>query len=67
LEFDVVFIAGMEENIFPSSRSIDDPDSLEEERRLCYVGITRAKRHLYIWTGDLYEYEQEQLSFENDG
>jgi len=48
LEFDVVFIAGMEENIFPSSRSIDDPDSLEEERRLCYVGITRAKKTLYM-------------------
>ena len=48
LEFDVVFIAGMEENIFPSGRSIDDPDSLEEERRLCYVGITRAKKSLYM-------------------
>ncbi len=48
LEFDVVFIAGMEENIFPSGRSIDNPDSLEEERRLCYVGITRAKKSLYM-------------------
>jgi len=48
LEFLVVFIAGMEENIFPLSRSQQDPHALEEERRLAYVGITRAKDRLYI-------------------
>lgn len=48
LEFPVVFMAGMEEGIFPSSKSIDEPNGLEEERRLCYVGITRAKEHLYM-------------------
>jgi len=48
LEFPVVFIYGMEENIFPSSMSADSPNGIEEERRLCYVAITRAKRRLYI-------------------
>lgn len=48
LEFPVVFIAGMEEGIFPGVRSIGEPDELEEERRLAYVGITRAKKKLYI-------------------
>ena len=48
LEFPIVFIAGMEENIFPSGRSIEDYDALEEERRLCYVGITRAQDVLYM-------------------
>ncbi len=48
LEFDTVFIIGMEEGICPHSRSMDDPDAMEEERRLCYVGITRAKRHLHL-------------------
>jgi len=48
LEFETVFIIGMEEGICPHSRSMDDPDAMEEERRLCYVGITRAKRHLYL-------------------
>jgi DNA helicase-2/ATP-dependent DNA helicase PcrA len=48
LEFPVVFIVGMEEGLFPLSRAIDNPDDLEEERRLCYVAITRAQRHLYI-------------------
>ena len=48
LEFDTVFITGMEDGIFPSSRSVDDEERLEEERRLCYVAITRAKRHLFI-------------------
>ncbi len=48
LEFQNVFIAGMEENIFPSYRSTVDEDRLEEERRLMYVGITRARRRLYL-------------------
>jgi DNA helicase-2/ATP-dependent DNA helicase PcrA len=48
LEFDVVFIVGMEEKLFPHSRSMEDPEQMEEERRLCYVGATRAKRWLYL-------------------
>ncbi|MEG0753559.1 MAG: 3'-5' exonuclease, partial [Angelakisella sp.] len=48
LEFPYVFIAGMEENIFPGQRSIGTPGEIEEERRLAYVGITRAKKRLYI-------------------
>jgi DNA helicase II / ATP-dependent DNA helicase PcrA len=48
LEFAVVFIAGMEDGLFPLARSYDDPDSLEEERRLFYVAITRAERKLFI-------------------
>ncbi len=48
LEFPIVFIVGMEEGIFPSSRSFTMPEEMEEERRLCYVAITRAKKHLYI-------------------
>jgi len=48
LEFPVVFIAGMEEGLFPHSRSINDEAMLEEERRLCYVAMTRAMRRLYL-------------------
>jgi DNA helicase-2/ATP-dependent DNA helicase PcrA len=48
LEFDYVFIVGVEEGLLPHSRSFDDFESLEEERRLFYVGITRAKKKLYI-------------------
>ena len=48
LEFDTVFLCGMEEGIFPSHRSIDSDEELEEERRICYVAMTRAKRKLYI-------------------
>jgi len=50
LEFKVVFLSGMEEGLFPHSRSINDPDSLEEERRLCYVGMTRAREDLYLFS-----------------
>ncbi len=48
LEFRVVFIVGMEEGLFPQSRSIMDKNELEEERRLCYVGMTRAKEKLFL-------------------
>jgi len=48
LEFPHVFLVGLEENIFPSFRSMEDPNILEEERRLAYVGITRAEQKLYI-------------------
>ena len=48
LEFPLVFLAGMEEGLFPHSRSLNDPDALEEERRLCYVGMTRAMDTLVL-------------------
>ncbi len=48
LEFNTVFMIGMEEGLFPLSRATDDPKELEEERRLCYVGITRAMKKLYM-------------------
>jgi len=48
LEFKLVFLVGMEEGLFPSQQSVDDAGRLEEERRLCYVGMTRARQLLYI-------------------
>jgi DNA helicase II / ATP-dependent DNA helicase PcrA len=57
LEFPVVFMAGLEENVFPHARSIGEPAELEEERRLAYVGITRARQRLYLtnaWSRSLF-------------
>jgi DNA helicase-2/ATP-dependent DNA helicase PcrA len=57
LEFPVVFMTGLEENVFPHVRSLGDPDQLDEERRLCYVGITRARERLYLchtWCRNLF-------------
>jgi DNA helicase-2/ATP-dependent DNA helicase PcrA len=48
LEFDVVFVTGLEEGTFPHQRSIDDDGAMEEERRLCYVAVTRARKRLYL-------------------
>ena len=48
LEFPTVFLTGMEEGIFPHSRTLGDPDELQEERRLAYVGLTRARENLFI-------------------
>ena len=50
----MVFIVGMEEGLLPHRRSLDDPDELEEERRLCYVGVTRAQKQVYL----LYTYRR---------
>ena len=49
LEFPVVFMAGMEESIFPHSRALFDAAEMEEERRLCYVGMTRAREELFLY------------------
>lgn len=52
LEFSAVFVVGMEENLFPHANSIDSEDELEEERRACYVALTRAKKKLYLTAAD---------------
>ena len=52
LEYPVVFVTGLEENIFPSIRNTDDPSAIEEERRLAYVAVTRAKQKLYLTYAD---------------
>ncbi|HVL98617.1 MAG TPA: DNA helicase PcrA [Egibacteraceae bacterium] len=57
LEFPVVFVVGMEDSVFPHHRSLGDPGELEEERRLCYVAMTRAKQRLYLtsaWSRTLF-------------
>ncbi len=66
LEFPVVFLPGMEEGIFPHGRSLDTPEELEEERRICYVGITRAKERLYMsWAGERTTYGRRQLQMKS--
>ena len=52
LEFDAVFLTGLEEAVFPHARSLDDPVELQEERRLAYVGVTRARKRLYLSRAD---------------
>ncbi len=65
LEFGVVFLTGMEEELFPHARSLDDPNEIEEERRLCYVGLTRAKERLYLthtWTRTVFGMTRDRLA-----
>jgi DNA helicase-2/ATP-dependent DNA helicase PcrA len=64
LEFKAVFLTGLEEGIFPHDRALSDSDELEEERRLCYVGITRARERLYIthtWVRTLYGQTRDSI------
>jgi len=63
LEFKAVFIIGMEERLFPHTRALDDLDGMEEERRLCYVGMTRARERLYLTNAKRrYLFGQEQYN-----
>jgi DNA helicase-2/ATP-dependent DNA helicase PcrA len=63
LEFPVVFMTGLEDGVFPHVRSLGEPEELEEERRLCYVGMTRARRRLHLtWTSSRALYGQRRLS-----
>lgn len=63
LEFKVVFMIGMEERLFPHVRALDDLDGMEEERRLCYVGMTRARERLYLLNARRrYLFGQEQIN-----
>jgi len=63
LEFPIVFMTGMEERLFPHVRALDDPEQMEEERRLCYVGMTRAKERLYLSNAKRrHFYGQEQFN-----
>jgi DNA helicase-2/ATP-dependent DNA helicase PcrA len=63
LEFPLVFVCGLEEGMFPSQQSGDDPTRLEEERRLCYVGMTRAMQKLYLCHAESRRlYGQEQYN-----
>ena len=63
LEFKAVFMIGMEERLFPHARSLDDLDGMEEERRLCYVGMTRARERLYLLNARRrYVFGQEQCN-----
>jgi DNA helicase II / ATP-dependent DNA helicase PcrA len=64
LEFKAVFLTGLEEGVFPHDRALSDSDELEEERRLCYVGITRARERLYIthtWVRTLYGQTRDSI------
>ncbi len=64
LEFAAVFLAGLEEGIFPHDRTLGEPDDLEEERRLCYVGITRARERLYLthtWVRTIFGNARESI------
>ncbi|MEI7747211.1 MAG: 3'-5' exonuclease, partial [Actinomycetota bacterium] len=64
LEFDAVFMVGMEHGIFPHFRSLDDPVELEEERRVAYVGVTRARRYLHLshaWSRSLWGQHQNNI------
>ncbi len=60
LEFPAVFLCGMEEGLFPHQRSLESPAQLEEERRLCYVGMTRAKQRLYLTNAESRRLHREE-------
>jgi DNA helicase-2/ATP-dependent DNA helicase PcrA len=63
LEFESVFLVGLEEGLLPHSRSLGSPDAMEEERRLCYVGMTRAMQHLHLsWARSRQVFGQRRLS-----